>query len=828
MEAYKFFVRTLDEMYADAEKRKIITPATISQGEFADLSYQIDAIRQGLECLEKYSGVMIADVVGLGKSIIATALAYNLAMPRTLIVAPPHLKPQWIKYVEKFQLKNASVVSSGKIKDLQQAAETAEPTLYIIDEAHRYRNENTSAYQLLHQAVRAKAENKVILLTATPYNNHPKDLYALVKLFQIPSRATLNTVDNFGLRFGQLIVEYNQLAKVKKRNTSPAADKQIRDLAERMRTILEPVIIRRSRIDLTEITHYAEDLATQKVSFANVNDPKTIEYDLGQLTERYYRTLEGLNTEAFAGAKYKPLTYLADEAEFNTKYKTVFNFSRTQQLNMAKLAQRLFVLRFESSPYAFKTTLEKMIAAHRNTIELWRTKGLVTISKNKALDKFDDDEGDNFTISRAMLNDDFVEDVEADLAWLEKIYQLWFKNGIEFDPKQARVELTIRELLRQNPERKIVIFTSFADTAEYVARKLREAGLTRTLLYTSAQSRALKNIVARNFDAALRAEDCENGYDIIVATDALSEGFNLHRAGVIINYDIPYNPTRVIQRVGRINRIDQQKFKELEVYNLFPTTIGENIIKVKGISSLKVMLMNQVIGNDTKVLTSDEEVESFLCQQYESVSPDKIAAWDNEYRNIYNRVKDDAGLICQVRSRSDRKITRGVYVADVKSLALIRRGNNLVFMSLGGDGTVNVVTPAKALEILCAEEDKKAIASDEKNESWERFTAAVAKPYELPKMLGNRGYALDVIEALREICPDEKTYLDKLYDAARRYDDLCEAELQTIVRLDLNNMKIAMAKLRTEIPEWYLDGICQKAAGVEAARPELILVEDFV
>lgn len=827
MEPYQFFVRTLDEMYADAEKRKIITPATISQGEFADLSYQIDAIRQGLECLEKYSGVMIADVVGLGKSIIATALAYNLAMSRTVIVVPPHLKPQWIKYVEKFQLKNASAVSSGKIKDLQQAAETAEPTLYIIDEAHRYRNENTSAYQLLHQAVRAKAENKVILLTATPYNNHPKDLYALVKLFQIPSRATLNTVDNFGLRFGQLIAEYNQLVKVKKRDTSPAGDKQIRDLAERMRTILEPVIIRRSRIDLTEITHYAEDLATQKVSFANVNDPKTIEYDLGQLTERYCQTLEGLNTEAFAGAKYKPLTYLTDETEFNAKYKTVFNFNRTQQLNMAKLAQRLFVLRFESSPYAFKTTLEKMITAHRNTIELWRTKGLVTISKNKTLDKFDD-ERNNFTISRAMLNDDFVEDVEADLAWLEKIYQLWFKNGIEFDPKQARVELTIRELLRENPERKIVIFTSFADTAEYVARKLREVGLTRTLLYTSAQSRALKNIVARNFDATLRAKDCENEYDIIVATDALSEGFNLHRAGVVINYDIPYNPTRVVQRVGRINRIDQQKFKELEVYNLFPTTIGENIIKVKGISSLKVMLMNQVIGNDTKVLTSDEEVESFLCQQYKSVSPDKIAAWDNEYRNIYNRVKDDTELIRQARSRSERKITRKLCVTNVKSLALIRYGNNLVFMSLGGDDTVNVVTPAKALEILRAEEDEIAVESDEKNGSWEKFTTAVAKPYELPKMLGNRGYALDVIEALREICPDEKTYLDKLHDAARQYDDLCEAELQTIVRLDLDNIKTMMTKLHTEIPEWYLDGIYQKAAGVEAARPEIILVEDFV
>ena len=88
-------MRTLIELYASVEKRKIATPREISGGEFADFNYQLDAIKQGIDCLDKYSGVIIADVVGLGKSIIATAIAYNLALLQTVVIAPPHLKTQW-------------------------------------------------------------------------------------------------------------------------------------------------------------------------------------------------------------------------------------------------------------------------------------------------------------------------------------------------------------------------------------------------------------------------------------------------------------------------------------------------------------------------------------------------------------------------------------------------------------------------------------------------------------------------------------------------------------------------------------------------------------
>ena len=202
---YHIFIRILFELYASIENSEVVNPSEITYGKFSNLKYQLDAIKYGVDCINKNNGVIIADVVGLGKSVIASAIAYNLDMKRTVIISPPHLVEQWNEYQQDFGLRGVRVCSSGKIQELYQAyAEDPNPILYIIDEAHRYRNELSENYQLLHQLTRSHAENKVVLLTATPYNNRPQDLFALIKLFQTPSRSTINTVDNLGVRFHEL------------------------------------------------------------------------------------------------------------------------------------------------------------------------------------------------------------------------------------------------------------------------------------------------------------------------------------------------------------------------------------------------------------------------------------------------------------------------------------------------------------------------------------------------------------------------------------------------------------------------------------------------
>ena len=172
----------------------------------------------------------------------------------------------------------------------------------------------------------------------------------------------------------------------------------------------------------------------------------------------------------------------------------------------------------------------------------------------------------------------------------------------------------------------------------------------RVLKYTGAiASSQNKDIVKRNFDAGLPAEKQEDNYDVLVATDAISEGYNLHRAGVIINYDIPYNPVRVVQRVGRINRVNKKMFDELFIYNCFPTVIGENEVATKRISSLKIHLMNELLGTDVKVLTDEETIQTFFVDSFkEEDATNSEESWDTDYINLWDSVRFDKKLMEQI------------------------------------------------------------------------------------------------------------------------------------------------------------------------------------
>ena len=155
----------------------------------------------------------------------------------------------------------------------------------------------------------------------------------------------------------------------------------------------------------------------------------------------------------------------------------------------------------------------------------------------------------------------------------------------------------------------------YADTVKYVGDALVAAGVS-TSVYTSQNSKADRVRVRENFDAGLPKERQKDEFKVLIATDALSEGISLHRAGRVINYDIPYNPTRVIQRVGRINRINKKMFNELYIDNYFPTELGEAETNIRGVSTLKMKIFNSVVGNDSRTLTQDETPESFFVDEF--------------------------------------------------------------------------------------------------------------------------------------------------------------------------------------------------------------------
>ena len=852
---YQIFIRILFELYSALDNSTIKTPSDITYGKFSNLKYQLDAIKYGVDCINKNNGVIVADVVGLGKSVIASAIAYNLDMRKTIIIAPPHLVDQWNDYQQDFGLRGVRVYSSGKIQELYETyASDPNPILFIIDEAHRYRNELSESYQWLHQLTRSNAENKVVLLTATPYNNRPQDLFALVKLFQTPSRSTINSVDNLGVRFHELIAKYNKLEKEGKKELTPEIKYELDKLSQELRVLIDPVIVRRSRIDLQEIEEYAQDLKMQNIQFPTVVGPELVEYDLGDIRQLYVHTLDLLSNK-FICARYNPSYYLVNPEEFMAKYGELFGEMNIQvsQRNLALFIRRLLVMRFESSKAAFKSTLESILSSYEN-IKKWWEKGYVPIKKRgylpdpdeveiqEVLDEISSIEECGIDLDkikkkaipfeRSLFRDEFISAVESDIALLTGIYSEWFEtDDIGQDPKYNEIARKIKGLLNENPNRKIVVFSTYADTAMYVTDKLINDGF-RALLYTGGANKIDRSIVKRDFDASCNPTEQTNNYDIIVATDALSEGFNLNRAGVIINYDIPYNPTRVVQRIGRINRINRKMYEFIYIFNFFPTDIGEENTLIKGISTLKMLLINNIVGSDTRTLTPDETLQSYFKKQYDDANEENNdRSWDVDYKNIYNSIKHNAILLDTVNEIPERARIVRQGQKELCAISFAKRGNNTLFAIAYPDVPVaKIVPPETVLSLFKADVDEKPYDYDEQlDKKFKILRDEISKPYPKIKLDKRKSEALDNLNQLLALCPKEKDYIKDLIEIIRSYDDLSDGELKYLANLSIrkSNIDEIVPELKQKIPVHYIIQIKTRVENIDAQTEIIMFTEDL-
>lgn len=852
---YSIYVRILHELYSSMDSQSIATPSKITSGKFFDFKYQMDAIKYGIDCIEKNHGVIISDVVGLGKSVVASAIAYNLDCKKTIIIAPPHLVDQWNDYQQDFGLRGVKVISSGMLDKAHATySSDPDPILFIIDEAHRYRNELTETYQYLHQLTRSNAENKVILLTATPYNNKPQDLFALIKLFQTPSRSTINSVDNLGVRFHELIAQYNKLEKEGKKNMDASTKDKLDRLSEQFRILINPVIVRRSRLDLLDIKEYAEDLKMQGIKFPEVVGPELIEYDLGTIRDAYLSTLEKISNQ-FLSARYNPAEYLHDPAAFNDEYGALFGEMDIVlfQGNLAKFVRRLLVMRFESSKAAFKSTLTNILQSYNN-IKKWWDKGYVPIKKSGYLPDPNDDEIEEILneinnvdveldvnkikkkaipFPKELFKEEYSLAIDNDIKLLNSIFDDWFKEEkkVGFDPKYNKVKKTIDNLLLQNSSRKIVVFSSYADTVDYVAERLQEDGF-KVLLYTGASSDADRHIVKKNFDASYKESEKANDFDIIVATDALSEGFNLNRAGIVINYDIPYNPTRVVQRIGRINRINRKMFDKIYTYNLFPTDIGEETTLIKGISTLKMLLINNIVGSDTKTLTQDETLQSYFKTQFKDADSESAEkSWDNTYRNDYNSIKNNSVVLSEALGIPERVRIVRKGQKESCAIAYAKRGVNSIFaVATDACFDAELVSPERLLRLFKAEISETSYEFDDNlDKKFIKLREEITKPYQKIKIDKRRATALKNLQAILDNCQREKDYIVDLVDIIKSYDDLSDGELKYLANLKFKKADIpsTIGEIKIKIPTHYINQIKQKVESIDSQTEIIMFTEDL-
>lgn len=865
------FIRVLQEYFSQPDDKNLLKPSDITDGTYTDLKYQIDAVQMAMKAIENHDGVIIADVVGLGKSIIASTVARNLRL-RTIIVSPPHLKQQWEEYRDQFGF-TASVFSSGKIESAldhyRMIVRNNEQFLIIVDEAHKYKNEEIQDYSILHDLCMG---NKVMLLTATPFNNRPNDIFSMLKLFQIPSKSTLKTVDDLGAAFRELIKKYEDMADAQRKKTMSEDEikAESQRIAKQIRSIISPLVIRRSRLDLDEIPAYKADLKAQKIQTVIPEDPVSLTYNLGKEKDLYLRTLSKISPTAeeklehkddesfvcYKSARYKPSSYLTedsdllDELKRELEKKTGISLTLLlgRQANVSDFMRKMLVRRFESSVAAFKQSLNSMILSSegilrwiekRDKIPVYKKGSLPDVEEfyettdddlsreiEEAFDKYTD-RGFFEIDMKYIKRDEYLADMYADLALLRAIREEWFgKNQkIHFDHKLTEFKAQLRFLHQSDPKRKIVVFTEFADTANYLGDALKDDNLG-IFKYTSEDSSVTsKKTIRENFDAGLKKDFQKDDYQILIATDAISEGYNLHRAGTIFNYDIPYNPTRVIQRIGRINRINKKMFDKLYIYNYFPTDIGEQETRTKQISTLKMAMIHAIMGEDTKALTSDEQLNAFFKERYrKELASSEELSWDTKYRRILDSVKNtdiyQEALDIPHRARIGRNAEKPIQGV----LLCGKKGNDFVF-KLGQHDDINPISISAedAFGLFEADESEKPLAVSNQFELvYQAVKARLFKDTVDTEAERSRREAFSIIKAWMKNKILSRDYLEDLL-LLMRNDGLTGEEVRFINKLSIKDAD----KLPKKITPDYIKRCIIKMNAVDEGEETLILAEEI-
>ncbi len=670
---YELFIKTLYEYFKEEiNEDKNETWIEMFSDGFMKLQYQTDAVIQAKKILDAYNGVFISDVVGLGKTFICAMLAQKLK-GRKLVICPPVLKDYWKRILEQFEVP-ATVESLGKLDSILEDEDLMKNVKYVfIDEAHRFRNQKTESFQKLHEICYNK---KVILVTATPQNNYSSDIANQIFLFQPKNNSVIIPDDkNIEAFFNKLDSKLKKLEKgtreysrVLKANSEIIRDKVLRN-----------IMIRRTRKEIIE--YYKDDLEKRGLKFPKLGNPEKIIYTYDDEIEAVFNHTINI-IKRLSYARYKPLTYLRDVSK-----KEIASLMVSQR-NISGFMKSILIKRLESSFEAFKKTLNRFIKSHERFINMCEA-GEVYISKKvdiyDLLDSGDDEKLMEFVEEETVqhyplnaFNNDFISSLKNDLLLLRGLQDEW--EEIIEDPKKDQFlsELKNNINLKDN---KIIIFTEAKETAEYVGEYLRLEYPDEVIVYSGQASKSIRMEIEANYNPDYVYEK-KDDIRILVTTDVLAEGINLHRSNVIINYDLPWNPTKVMQRVGRINRVGTEH-DEIFVFNFFPTAQANMHLTLEENIMLKIQAFHDTLGEDFKYLSEDEEVSSHnLYEKLNSKESLEAEEADDEqselkYLNIIRDIRDSNVELYEKiknlpqKSRSGRKYDK---VEEDKTVTFLRKG----------------------------------------------------------------------------------------------------------------------------------------------------------
>lgn len=681
---YDLYIKMLMEYFSD---RVLATddnnPFDMPEG-YTKYDYQMDAVVEGYQKLIRYDGFFLADVVGLGKTVIATMIAKKFLIEngrdktKILVVYPPAVEQNWKATFKDFGIdKYAKFVTNGSLSKVLDEENynywnADEYDLILVDEAHKFRSHTTSAFEQLQEICKMPRieqgnipgyKKKVMLISATPMNNTPADIYNEIQLFQDPRRCTIDGVANLTAFFSPLIKEFQQLRK------DPNFDvTQFKKLAEHVRDrVIKPLTVRRTRTDIESVARYNKDVN----GFPKVERPNASSYELNEhLADLFESAMQTLDKE-LTYARYQAIAYLKPEVS-NGLYDNAELISRS----LAGIRKNGLVKRLESSFYAFQVSLSNFRQANQNMLDMFNRdkvfiapdldinnlleSGYTDEEIEEKLNAKAEDNPKNSVFKAEDFKPEFIEMLQGDQETLEKMCKAWEKNTDADDSKFAKFnELLKHELFKEdrNPEQKLVVFSESVDTVKYLERRINR----KDVLVISADNRSkLFKTIRENFDANYKTK--LNDYNIILTTDVLAEGVNLHRANVIVNYDTPWNSTRLMQRIGRVNRIGSAS-KHIYNYVFYPSREGNREINLNQIALSKIQTFHSTFGEDNQIYSQQEILDRDLTKLFdEGMKKQKEEAnqelpFYEELRTLYKTNRREYNRIekLSLRSRTGRE-----------------------------------------------------------------------------------------------------------------------------------------------------------------------------
>lgn len=707
---YEVYIKYLQLQFGDVTDESVTAQLkSYLPKAFNPYSYQLDAVKQCFYIMKAHGGFFLSDVVGLGKTIIGVLVIKKFIAeadlwnrhPKVLIVTPPAIKKSWLKTIAQFDkdddtfkiASNIEFITTGSIgslitddgsgeddDDFDEDVKSSDYGLILIDESHNFRNNWTQKYATLDNLIdriqlQTGYQPLIGLLSATPQNNSPQDLKNQIYFFQRSHNST-TLPDIPGGKLDSYFNEKQKLFNDNRNVDTPEAREIIKGIAADIHDkVLQYLMVRRTRKDIKE--QYAED--SKQLKFPSVKGPIAEHYTMSaKLSKLFYDTVfaivgeEDDDEKSIGYYRYAAISYLVKEEDKKLFEKRNLKVEGITS-RLAKIMKLLLVKRLESSFPAFQRSLENLRRNTQNMIDMLNADTVFIcpdidvneiIAKEGGLDnaipvlrkRIEKKGGKNREFrSNDLKKDEYLRLLEQDMELIDKLCKRWEKNTEDpkFEKFKAILDTELYNPEINNPHHfdkpRLVIFTEALDTMQALAEYVKSDG-HRPLVISAKNRDELQGEIAANFDANQPKEEQRDDYDVIITTEVLAEGVNLHRANVILNYDAPWNATRLMQRIGRVNRIGSKE-DFVHVFNFYPSDDGEKIIKYLPKAYAKLQAFHTMFGEDNKVFSEMEELSEADLNNMVDGDTSPFAPFINELKRFAKEYPERYQLICNTEAR---------------------------------------------------------------------------------------------------------------------------------------------------------------------------------